>query len=182
MKHSVSWWCFVPRPMTPETFVQTIARIGYDGVDLVEPPYLALVRDAGLQIASIRGHDSIQHGLNRRENHARIERELSANIELAAQWGIPNIVCFSGSRGGLDDATGADITAEVLRRVAKKAEDAGVTLVLELLNSKVDHPDYQCDRTVWGVEVCKRVDSPRVKLLYDIYHMQVMEGDVIRTI
>jgi hydroxypyruvate isomerase len=182
MKHSVSWWCFVPRPLTPEAFVQTVARIGYDGIDLVEPPYLSLVHDAGLQIASIRGHESIEHGLNRRENHARIERELTANIALAVQWGIPSLVCFSGSRGGLDDTTGADITAEGLSHVAKKAEDAGVTLVLELLNSKVDHPDYQCDRTPWGVEVCKRVGSPRIKLLYDIYHMQVMEGDVIRTI
>ncbi len=83
---------------------------------------------------------------------------------------------------GIDDATGAEITAENLRRVAKVAEDAGVNLVMELLNSKVDHPDYQCDTTAWGVKVCQMVDSPRVKLLYDIYHMQIMEGDVIRTI
>jgi len=82
----------------------------------------------------------------------------------------------------LDDSTGAEITAENLRRVSKVAEDAGVNLVIELLNSKVDHPDYQCDSTAWGVKVCQMVDSPRVKLLYDIYHMQIMEGDVIRTI
>ena len=101
---------------------------------------------------------------------------------MAAQWNIPNLICFSGNRGGLDDATGAEITAENLRAVAKMAEDAGVTLVLELLNSKVDHPDYQCDKTAWGVQVCRMVDSPRVRLLYDIYHMQIMEGDIIRTI
>nr|MBA2678580.1 TIM barrel protein [Ktedonobacteraceae bacterium] len=104
------------------------------------------------------------------------------NLELAARWGIPNLICFSGNRAGLDDERGAEITAEGLRRVAKAAEDANVTLVLELLNSKVDHPDYQCDRTPWGVKVCQMVDSPRVKLLYDIYHMQIMEGDLMRTI
>jgi hydroxypyruvate isomerase len=92
------------------------------------------------------------------------------------------LICFSGNRHGLDDATGAEITAETLSAVAPMAEAAGVTLVLELLNSKVDHPDYQCDHTAWGVQVVKAVNSPRVKLLYDIYHMQVMEGDIIRTI
>jgi hydroxypyruvate isomerase len=107
---------------------------------------------------------------------------LRANIRDAVQWGIPNLICFSGNRNGLDDTTGAEITAEGLRAVARDAEDAGVTLVLELLNSKVDHPDYQCDRTLWGLGVCRMVNSPRVKLLYDIYHMQIMEGDIIRTI
>jgi hydroxypyruvate isomerase len=95
---------------------------------------------------------------------------------------IPNLICFSGRRAGLGDAEGAEITAEGLRRVAPAAEAAGVTLVLELLNSKIDHPDYQCDHTRWGAEVCRMVSSPRVKLLYDIYHMQVMEGDIIGTL
>jgi hydroxypyruvate isomerase len=120
--------------------------------------------------------------MNRRENQARIAQEIRANLDLAVQWGIPNLICFSGNRNGISDSEGAEITAETLRHVAKMAEDAGVTLVLELLNSKVDHPDYQCDHTAWGVQVCQMVDSPRVKLLYDIYHMQIMEGDVIRTI
>src|SRR5690606_19607338 len=124
----------------------------------------------------------LEDGLNKRENHERITREIEANLKLAAEWNIPNLIVFSGNRDGLDDQTGAEITAEGLRGVAKLAEDAGITLVLELLNSKVDHPDYQCDHTAWGIEVCRMVDSPRVKLLYDIYHMQVMEGDVIRTI
>jgi len=141
-----------------------------------------LVREHGLAIAAINGHRSIEDGLNRRENHDRIEREIAANLELAARWGIPNLIVFSGNRGGLDDASGAEATAEGLRRVAGAAEDAGVTLALELLNSKVDHPGYQADRTAWGVRVCELVGSPRVKLLYDIYHMQVMEGDIIRTI
>src|SRR5262249_37186357 len=93
-----------------------------------------------------------------------------------------NVIVFSGNRNGQEDSLGAEITAENLRRVSKVAEDAGVNLIIELLNSKVDHPDYQCDSTAWGVKVCQMVDSPRVKLLYDIYHMQVIEGDVIRTI
>ncbi len=95
---------------------------------------------------------------------------------------IPNLLCFSGNRNGLDDEVGAEITAAGLARIAPAAEEAGVTLVLELLNSKVDHPDYQADHTAWGVQVCRAVGSPRVKLLYDIYHMQIMEGDIIRTI
>jgi hydroxypyruvate isomerase len=101
---------------------------------------------------------------------------------LAERWKIPILICFSGNRAGLDDETGAAQTADGLRRVAAAAEHAGVTLALELLNSRVNHPDYQCDRTAWGVKVCELVDSPAVKLLYDVYHMQVMEGDLIRTI
>src|SRR5208282_5176879 len=100
----------------------------------------------------------------------------------AQKWQIPNLICFSGNRNLLDDVTGAKVTAEGLSRVAPAAEAAGVNLVLELLNSKVDHPDYQADHTEWGVRVCQAVASPHVKLLYDVYHMQIMEGDIIRTI
>ncbi len=182
IKQSVAWWCFVPEKMSPEALVQAAAEIGYVGVDLVEQEYWQLVKDHGLAISSIRGHESLTDGLNKRENQARIERDIRTNVALAAQWGCPNLICFSGNRSGISDAIGAEITAENLRSVAKIAEDAGVTLVLELLNSKVDHPDYQCDRTAWGVQVCQWVNSPSVKLLYDIYHMQIMEGDIIRTI
>ena len=182
IKQSVAWWCYVRGEMTPERLVRAAADIGYDAVELVEPAYWQLVKDHGLAIASIGGHDSLVDGLNRRENHARIARELRANLEQAVRWGIPNLICFSGNRNGLDDAVGAEITAEGLRAVAKAAEDAGVNLVLELLNSKIDHPDYQCDHSAWGLQVCRMVDSPRVKLLYDIYHMQIMEGDIIRSI
>ena len=98
------------------------------------------------------------------------------------EWGIPALICFSGERAGLDDQAGLEATVEGLQRMAGAAEAAGVTLVLELLNSKRDHPDYQCDRAAWGAEVCRQVNSPRVKLLYDIYHAQIMEGDIIETI
>ena len=143
---------------------------------------LALVKDHGLAIAATDGHRSIVDGLNRRDQHDRIAHEIEATLDLAEHWGIANLICFSGSRAGIDDRTGAEITAEGFPRVAKSAEEAGVNLVLELLNSKVDHPDYQCDHTAWGLHVCQMVDSPRVKLLYDVYHMQIMEGDIIRTI
>jgi len=182
IKHSAAWWCYVRGEMTPERFVRTAAEIGYDAVELVDPSYWQLVKDHGLAIASIGGHATLVDGLNKRENHARIATELHGNIAQAARWGIPNLIAFSGNRNGLSDDKGAEITAEGLRLVARAAEDAGITLVLELLNSKVDHKDYQCDHTEWGVRVIQMVDSPRVKLLYDIYHMQIMEGDIIRTI
>jgi hydroxypyruvate isomerase len=182
MKQAVAWWCLTPRALTPEQLVRAAAEIGYAGIELAEPEYWPLIREHGLTIVSTRGHESLTDGLNRRENHDRIEREVLANLKVAAQWGIPVLICFSGNRNGLADDLGAEITAAGLRRVAWAAEDAGVTLALELLNSKVNHPDYQCDHTAWGLRVCELVGSPRVKLLYDIYHMQVMEGDVMRTI
>jgi hydroxypyruvate isomerase len=182
IKQSISWWCFVPQHMTLEALVRTAADIGYEAIELVTPEYWQLIKDHGLTIASFSGHQSIPDGLNRRENGNRIEAELRESIAQAEKWNIPNVIVFSGNRNGQDDTTGAEITTENLRRVSKIAEDAGVNLVIELLNSKVDHPDYQCDSTAWGVKVCQMVDSPRVKLLYDIYHMQIMEGDVIRTI
>jgi hydroxypyruvate isomerase len=182
IKQSVCWWCFAMVGMTPAQLLHAAADIGYSAVELMEPEHWPLVKEYGLMIASINGGLSIEQGLNRREHHAHIERRIRATIEQAEHWSIPNVIVFSGNRAGLDDRMGAEITAEGLSRVAGVAEEAGVTLVMELLNSKVNHLDYQCDRTAWGVEVCRMVNSPRVKLLYDIYHMQVMEGDIIRTI
>jgi len=182
IKQSITWWSFALGDMTIEKLVRIAADIGYEAIELVEQEYWPLIKDHGLAIASLRGQSSIEEGFNRRTYHDRLEREVRANIALAAQWGIPNVIVFSGNREGLDDRTGAEITAESLQRLARVAEGEGVTLVLELLNSKIDHPDYQADKTAWGVEVCRMVDSPALKLLYDIYHMQIMEGDIIRTI
>lgn len=182
VKQSVSGWCFVPGLLSAAQFIRAAAEIGYVGVELLPAEHWQAAREHGLTIVSTQAHASIELGLNRRDQHERIEREILANLRMAEQWGIPNLICFSGNRAGLADAEGAAITAEGLRRVAPAAEAAGVTLVLELLNSKVDHPDYQCDHTAWGAQVCRMVGSPRVGLLYDIYHMQVMEGDVIQTI
>jgi hydroxypyruvate isomerase len=179
---SVAWWCFVPQLLTPERFAEAAAEAGFAALDLVPPEHWGPVRDRGLAISSIAGHQPLEVGLNRRDQHDRIEREIRAAIGHARRLEIPNVICFSGNREGLDDATGLEVMVEGLRRVVPAAEEAEVTLVLELLNSKVDHPDYQADHTAWGAGVCQAVGSHRVKLLYDIYHMQIMEGDVIRTV
>jgi hydroxypyruvate isomerase len=181
-KASFTWWSFADRGAEADELILAAAAMGYDGIELVDETLWPAAADAGLAIVSHRGHGTIEAGLNRREHHDRIERELLANLALAQQWQIPILICFSGSRAGLDDEAGIEQTSRGLARVAQAAEEAGVTLALELLNSKIDHPDYQCDRTVWGLAVIERVGSPRVKLLYDVYHMQVMEGDVMRTI
>jgi hydroxypyruvate isomerase len=179
---SVAWWCFVPEKLKPEEFVRAVAGAGYAAIDLVPTTYLELVASQGLAISSVAAHQSITLGLNRCDQHDRIEKEIMANLAAAQKWQISNLICFSGNRDLLDDVSGAAITAEGLSRVAPAAEALGVNLVLELLNSKVDHPDYQADHTEWGASVCQAVASPRVKLLYDVYHMQIMEGDIIRTI
>jgi hydroxypyruvate isomerase len=179
---SFTWWSFTNRGTPAGELIRAAARIGYDGIELAEEEHWPAIAEAGLAIASHRGHTTLESGLNQRQNHARIERELLANLQLAQRWHIPVLICFSGNRNGLSDEVGIENTARGLSRVARAAEDAGVDLALELLNSKIDHPDYQCDRTAWGLAVIARVASPRVKLLYDVYHMQVMEGDVIRTI
>lgn len=182
IKQSVVWWCYVPERLSPEQFVRAVAEAGYAAVEQVPRAYLPLAADHGLAVSALKGHESETVGMNRRDQHARIEDELGASIALAEKWKVPNLICFSGNRGELGDARGAESTAECLARVAPVAHAAGCTLVLELLNSKVDHPDYQADHTAWGLQVVEMVSSPAVKLLYDIYHMQVMEGDLIRTL
>ncbi len=140
-------------------------------------------RSAGLAIASMSGHRSLPDGLNKPENHDRIEAELRESIDIAVRWGIPGLICFSGNRNpGQSDLAGMMECARGLRRIAAYAEEKHVNLNVELLNSRVNHPGYQCDRTEWGVALCEMVGSPRAKLLFDIYHMQIMEGDVIRSI
>lgn len=182
LPQSFSWWCFANRGVDSGALLSAAAKAGYTGVDLIEEQLWGEARRRGLAIAAVNGHASIADGLNRRENAARIEKELRENIAKAEKWRIPVLICFSGNRAGQDSGTGLECCAELLVRMAPIAVEAGVTLALELLNSKVDHPDYQADRSEWGVELCRRVGSPGFKLLYDIYHMQVMEGDIIRTI
>jgi hydroxypyruvate isomerase len=179
---SVAWWCFVPEKLAPEQFVRAVANAGFKAVELVPPEHWSLVKDHGLAISAIAAHQSLTIGLNRRDLHGRLEDEIRASIANAQRLDIPNLICFSGNRNSLADEAGAEITAEGFARVAPEAELAGINLALELLNSKVDHPDYQADHTAWGVQVCRAVASPRVKLLYDVYHMQIMEGDIIHTI
>jgi len=179
---SFAWWSFYRPHTDPAALLRAAADIGYAGVDLIDEALWPLARSFGLQIAAVNGHASITHGLNDPAQHRRIEREVLANLRLAEQHAVPNLIVFSGNRHGTGEQPGHDACVEVLRTLAPHAEDAGVTLVLELLNSRIDHPGYQADRTDWGVGVVEAVASARVKLLYDVYHMQIMEGDLIRTI
>lgn len=182
IKQSFTYWSFANKGLSTEELLKAAAEIGYDAIELIEEHDFALVKKYNLAISSHRAHSSLTQGLNHREYHQGIINEVEANLKLAERWKISNLICFSGNRNGISDEEGAEITAEGLRKVAPLAEATGITLVLELLNSKVDHPDYQCDHTAWGMKVIEMVDSPNLKLLYDIYHMQIMEGDLIRTI
>jgi hydroxypyruvate isomerase len=181
-KASFTWWSFADCGVGADALIDAAAEMGYDGIELAEPELWPQIAAAGLTIASHRVHAPLEWGLNRVEHHDQLAGEILANLALAQAWGCPVLICFSGNRDGLADDAGIENTALGLARVAQAAEEAGVVLALELLNSKVDHPDYQCDRTAWGLEVVARVDSPAVKLLYDAYHMQIMEGDIVRTI
>jgi hydroxypyruvate isomerase len=180
IKQSAARWCY--QKISLDDLCREGARIGLKGIDLVDHNEWPTVQKYGLVPAMTPGAGDIPNCWNRKEHHAKLEREMLTNIERAAAAKVPNVITFSGNRRGLSDAEGIDNCVAGLNKVKKAAEDSGVTICFELLNSKVDHKDYQCDHTAWGVEVMKRVDSPRVRLLYDIYHMQIMEGDIIRTI
>jgi hydroxypyruvate isomerase len=158
------------------------ARLGAKGFDLLGHQDWPIVQKHGLVPSMVPGAGTIPDGCNRRENHAKLEEQFRENIPRAAEAGCPNVITFSGNKRGMPDEQAWDNCLEILKRVVPLAEDKGVTICMELLNSKVDHKDYQCDHVVWGVELCKRVNSPRFKLLFDIYHMQIMDGDIIRNI
>ncbi len=178
---SVCQWCY-PH-MSVDQLAEYAAKIGLRGVDLLQPDQYEIPRRYGLVCTmGYAGGREIGKGLNRVENHAAIEEGFRLNIPRAAKAGVPNVITFSGNRGGTVDEEGARTAIAGLNRVKKIAEDHGVTICMELLNSKRDHPDYMCDHTAWGVRVVREVNSPNVKLLYDIYHMQIMEGDLITTI
>jgi hydroxypyruvate isomerase len=178
---SVCRWCYKDTPL--DQLCAFAAQIGLKGIDLLEVEEYETPRRFGLICTMAHaGGGVIPNALNRVENHAAIEAGFRTNIPLAAKAGIPNVITFSGNRRGMPDDEGARNTIIGLNRVKRIAEDNGVTICLELLNSKVNHPDYMCDHTAWGVRVMEAVNSPNVKLLYDIYHMQIMEGDLIATI
>ena len=180
LKQSAARWCY--GKMSLDDLARQGARIGLKGIDLIDHKEWPVVQKYGLTPAMTPGAGTIADGFNRRENHQRLVAEMRENITRAAAAKVPNVITFSGNRRGQPDAEGLENCIAGLNLVKKIAEDQGVTICLELLNSKIDHHDYQCDHTAWGVEVIKHVDSPRVKLLDDIYHMQIMEGDIIRTI
>jgi hydroxypyruvate isomerase len=178
---SVSRWCYKNIPL--DQLCQASAQMGLKGVDLLEINEWDVPHRYGLICTmGYAGGGTIPDALNRTENHDAIEAAFRKNIPIAAKAGVPNVITFSGNRRGMSDDEGARNTILGLNRLKKIAEDNGVNICMELLNSKHDHHDYMCDHTAWGVRVLKEVDSPRIKLLYDIYHMQIMEGDLITTI
>jgi hydroxypyruvate isomerase len=188
VKQSVCYPMLKPRDVPLADFIPQVANIGFSAIELWGrdddlPEVVALAKQNNLAIAIMSGHNSLAVGLNDASQHDRIERELRESIDLAAEYGIPGLICFSGNRQpGVDEAQAQAITVQGLLRVAPYAESRGVNINMELLNTKVDHPGYQCDNSAWGLAVVKQVNSPRVKLLYDIYHMQIMEGNIISTI
>lgn len=183
IRQSFSWWCFRNRGVEDDALLRAAARIGYAAVELMPADLFDPARDHGLAIACHGAHASIASGLNDPAQHDRIADEVERSLDLAVRYAIPSLIVMAGNRrSDVTDAEAAVHTAECLRRLAPLAESAGVDLVMELLNSKVDHPGYQFDHAAWGVGVCEAVGSPRVKILYDIYHAQIMEGDLIRTI
>jgi hydroxypyruvate isomerase len=180
LKQSVCQWCYAKMPL--EELCRSAREIGLASVELLGEAQWPMVKKYGLTCAMANGPTEIEVGLNRPSEHDRFVKESERLIPLVAAAGLPNMIVFSGNRGGMGDGEGLENCAKGLARIVPIAERHGVTVCMELLNSKVDHLDYQCDRTAWGVELVKRVGSPRFRLLYDIYHMQIMEGDVIRTI
>ncbi len=158
------------------------ARLGAHGIDLVGPADFPTLKKHGLVPTMVPGGGSIKSGINDPKNHAELETKVKELIKQSAEAGAPNVIVMAGDRAGISDQQGLENCVTFLNNVKGVAEEHKITLCMELLNSKVDHPGYMCDHTAWGVEVCKRVNSPRVKLLYDIYHMQIMDGDIIRTI
>jgi len=172
-----------PKGATFEQKCRMCKDVGLFGMDFVADTDWPTLKKYGLVCTLARASGSgISGGFNRKENHEALVAGLRRGIESAADAGWPNIICFSGNRQGLADDVGLENCAEGLKKIAAFAEEKKVNVCMELLNSKRNHKDYQCDRTAWGAEMCKKVGSPRIKLLYDIYHMQVQEGDVIATI
>ncbi|HUX84554.1 MAG TPA: TIM barrel protein [Chitinophagaceae bacterium] len=178
---SACYWVYQSIPL--DDFCQDLVRMGLKSIDLLKPDQWETAKKHGLYCSMCYGGDlGLYDGWNEPKNHDVLVAHYSENIPLMASYGFGNLICFSGRRRGMDDETGLQNCVTGLNRILPLAAAHGVTVVMELLNSKIDHKDYMCDHTAWGVELCKRLGSDHFKLLYDIYHMQIMEGDVIRTI
>ncbi len=190
VRHSVCKWCYKDIPL--ETLCEAAKEIGLESVELLDPPDFPVLKKHGLHCAMVsfptaEGADGkkiggIPHAFNRLEHHDLLVQVYEPLLKTSAEAGFKNVICFSGNRDGLDDEQGLENCATGLRRLLPLAEKLGVTLSMELLNSKVNHKDYMCDHSAWGVALCRKLGSEHFKLLYDIYHMQIMEGDVIATI
>lgn len=182
INHSVCQWCYSFIPL--EKLCQAVKEIGFSAIDLIGPKDWPMLQKYGIysSMCYIGGDVSLTNGFNDKKYHEGLVKSYLEVIPMMVKAGYKDVICFSGNRNGMDDETGLKNCAEGLQKIMPAAEKAGITVHMELLNSKVDHKDYMCDKTPWGVELCKRVGSNNFKLLYDIYHMQIDEGDVIRTI
>jgi len=180
INHSVCKWCY-PNVELEDLCVAGKA-MGLQSIELLEPKDWPTLLKHGLTCAMASGVDGITYGFNRLDHHDDLIKKFEVNLPKAVDAGLKNYICFSGNRGGMSDEQGLENCVVGLKRLRPLAEKNKITICMELLNSKVDHKDYMCDHTTWGVELVKRVGSEYFKLLYDIYHMQIMEGDVVRTI
>ncbi len=176
---SVSRWCYGKWSL--DQLCEVSKRLGIKAIDLLGPGEFETVKKHGLVCSLVNSH-SLTDGLADKKFHEACLASLRKAIDATAEAGFPNVISFSGNRRGIPDDVGVENAVEALKKIVGYAEQKKITIVLEYLNSKVNHKDYMFDNTAWGVEVCKRVGSDRVKILYDIYHAQIMEGDVIRTI
>jgi len=181
INHSVCAWTY--NFLTLDELCAVVKDIGFAAIDLVGPKDWAILKKYGVFSSMCNGAEiSLVKGWNDKQYHSTLIKNYTDHISLVAGAGYKNLICFSGNRNGMDDGTGLKNCVEGLKQIMSLAEKKGVMIHMELLNSKIDHKDYMCDHSAWGVELCKQVGSPNFKLLYDIYHMQIDEGDVIRTI
>ena len=181
INHSVCEWCYPD--LSLEELCKVAKNIGLIGIDLIGPDRWATLKKYDLVSTMCNGAEiSLTEGFNHTEFHSTLIDNYIKHIDLVADAGYTNLICFSGNRNGMDDETGLKNSVIGLKKILSYAEKKGVVIQMELFNSKINHPDYMCDNTAWGIELCKRLDSPNFKLLYDIYHMQISEGDIIRTI
>ena len=181
VNHSVCWWTYNFIPL--EELCLAVKKIGFAAIDLVGPKDWPMLQKHGIWSSMCNGAEiNLVDGWNHKEFHPTLIKNYTEHIELVSKAGYKNLICFSGNRRGMDDETGMKNCVEGLKQIVGLAEKKGVIVQMELFNSKVNHPDYMCDKSAWGIELCKRVGSENFKLLYDIYHMQINEGDVIHTI
>jgi len=182
INHSVCQWTYNFLPL--DELCQVVKKIGFSAIDLIAPKDWPILQKNGIysSMCYTGGKISLTEGWNHKEFHAGLIKDFTETIPLVAKAGYKNLICFSGNRNGMDDETGLKNCVDGLKQIMSLAEQNNMMIQMELLNSKVNHKDYMCDKTPWGVELVKRISSPNFKLLYDIYHMQIDEGDVIRTI
>jgi hydroxypyruvate isomerase len=182
VNHSVCWWTYNFLPL--EELCKAVKQIGFSAIDLLAPKEWPIAQQYGIysSMCYTAGKVSLTEGFNHTEFHEQLIKDYLEVIPMMQKAGYKNLICFSGNRNGMDDETGLKNCVTGLQKILPLAEKNGVTVQMELFNSKINHPDYMADKSAWGVELCKRLGSENFKLLYDIYHMQINEGDVIRTI